>query len=102
MSSDPFAQFKAAQREGWAFFAPLAAITTIPAAALVNFARVASGDTVLDVACGTGVVAITAARTGANVRGLDLSPILLEHARQSAAIAKLEIEFLEGDVEAMP
>jgi SAM-dependent methyltransferase len=57
---------------------------------------------VLDVACGTGVVAITAARTGANVRGLDLSPVLLEHARQSAAIAKLEIEFLEGDVEAMP
>ena len=32
MSSDPFAQLKAAQREGWALFAPLEAVTTIPAA----------------------------------------------------------------------
>ena len=46
---DPFADFKAAQRKGWAFFAPLEAITTIPAAKLVAFARVKQGQRVLDV-----------------------------------------------------
>ena len=40
-----------------------------------------AGDTVVDVACGTGVVAITAARLGAKVTGLDLTPELLERAR---------------------
>src|SRR5437763_16343728 len=63
--TDPFAQFKAAQREGWAFFAPLEMSTTRPAAALVRFAGISPGQAVLDVACGTGVVAVTAARVGA-------------------------------------
>jgi 2-polyprenyl-3-methyl-5-hydroxy-6-metoxy-1,4-benzoquinol methylase len=98
MGSDPFVQFKAAQREGWALFAPLEAMTTIPAGALVRFARVAAGEAVLDVACGTGVVAVTAARAGARVRGLDLSPVLLEHARKNAALAGSDIDFVDGDV----
>ena len=68
MTTDPFAQFKAAQREAWALFAPTATFTTPPAAALVAFASVAPGEAVLDVACGTGVVAVTAARRGAGVR----------------------------------
>ena len=101
-TSDPFAQFKAAQREGWSMFAPLEATTMRSAAALVKFAGVRSGETVLDVACGTGVVAVTAARAGAVVSGLDLTPALLERARQNAKIAGVEIEFTEGDVEALP
>jgi len=60
-TSDPFANFKAAQREGWSAFAPVEIFTTIPAAKLVKFAEVAEGQRVLDVGCGTGVVAITAA-----------------------------------------
>ncbi|MGE3773888.1 MAG: class I SAM-dependent methyltransferase, partial [Gammaproteobacteria bacterium] len=102
MSNDPFAGFKAAQREGWALFAPLEAITTIPAAALVQFAGVTAGQRVLDVACGTGVVAVTAARLGARVRGLDLAPALLARARDNAEIAGVAIDFVEGDVEALP
>ena len=102
MSTDPFASFKAAQREGWALFAPLETITTPPAAALVQFAGVTSADTVLDVACGTGVVAVTAARLGARVRGLDLAPALLERAHHNAALAGVDIAFTEGDVEALP
>ena len=102
MSTDPFAQFKAIQREGWALFAPIEALTTIPAGVLVQFAGVEAGQRVLDVACGTGVVAVTAARRGANVRGLDLSPVLLEHARRNAQTAGVDIEFSEGDVEALP
>ena len=64
-TADPFAKFKAAQREGWSSFAPVEIMTTTPAAKLVKFAQVAPGQQVLDVACGTGVVAVTAARRGA-------------------------------------
>ena len=102
MSADPFAQLKAIQRESWAIFSPQAMFTVPPAAALVEFAGVRDGEHVLDVACGTGVVAVTASRIGGRVRGLDLSPVLLEGARKSAALIAADIEFVEGDVEAMP
>ena len=101
-ASDPFSQFKAMQRETWADFAVNEAFTTPPAADLVAFANVARNETVLDVGCGTGVVAITAARLGAKVHGLDLTPALLERARQNAAVAHVEVEFKEGDVESLP
>ena len=100
--SDPLTQFKQNQREGWAHFAPLEAFTTPTAAQLVKFAGVTSGQKVLDVACGTGVVAVTAARLGASVTGLDLTPELLARARENAAIAEVTIDFREGDVEALP
>jgi ubiquinone/menaquinone biosynthesis C-methylase UbiE len=99
---DPFAKFKAAQREAWATFAPAALFNTIAAAKLVKFAQINAAERVLDLGCGTGVVAVTAARRGAKVRGLDLSPALLEVARQNAMVAKVDIEFVEGDAEALP
>jgi SAM-dependent methyltransferase len=102
MSEDPIAKFKEAQRQGWKHFAPLEALTTPAAARLVKFANVRGGQSVLDVACGTGVVAITAARIGARVRGLDLTPELLERARENAKLARVEIDFREGDAEALP
>src|ERR1051326_1292269 len=92
-SADPFAKFKAIQRESWALFVPLQTFTTPPAARLVQFAGVKKGDKVLDAACGTGVVAVTAARLGAQVKALDLSPVLLEEARKNAAMVKATIEF---------
>src|SRR5580693_4550301 len=100
-ATDPFAQYKAAQREAWASFLPVEVITTIPAAKLVKFAQVAAGQRVLDVACGTGVVAVTAARRGATVSGLDLSPVLLERARYNADLAGVTVDFAEGDAEAL-
>ena len=99
---DPLAGFKLAQKEGWAFFAPLEAITTISAARLAKHARIHAGQRVLDAACGTGVVALTAARAGARVTGLDLTPELLERARQNSQIAGLDIDWHEGDVEELP
>jgi len=99
---DPLDTFKQKQREGWAYFAPLEVLTTGTAAQLVRYARVKPGDGVLDVGCGTGVVAVTAARLGARVTGLDLTPELLERARENATIAKVSIDFHEGDVETLP
>jgi SAM-dependent methyltransferase len=99
---DPFESFKAAQKQGWVHFAPLEAFTTPCAARLVKRAGVRSGQRVLDVACGTGVVSVTAARLGARVTGLDLTPELLERARENARIAGVEIDWHEGDVENLP
>jgi SAM-dependent methyltransferase len=101
MSEDAIAKFKEAQQQGWKHFAPLEALTTPAAARLVSFASVHAGQHVLDVGCGTGVVAITAARLGARVRGLDLTPELLERARENARIANVEIDFRQGDAEAL-
>lgn len=99
---DTFAQFKEVQKQGWAHFAPLEAITTAPAALLVRHARITSGQRVLDVACGTGTATITAALRGAEATGLDLTPQLLERARENATIAGVSVTFHEGDVEHLP
>jgi SAM-dependent methyltransferase len=99
---DPFADLKKRQREMWASFAPTAMFTTPVAAHLVTFAGVVPGEHVLDVGTGTGVVAITAARAGARVTGLDLTPALLEHARENSRIARQDIVWAEGDAEDLP
>jgi len=99
---DPLVAFKQAQKEAWSTFAPLEAMTTPPAAQLVRFAGIRAGQRVLDVACGTGVVAVTAACMGARVSGLDLTPELIERARENASIASVDIDWREGDAEALP
>ena len=67
---------------------------------IVRHTAVAAGDRVLDVACGTGNATLPAARTGARVTGLDLTPALLERAARAAG--DLEIEWIEGDAQALP
>lgn len=100
---DTFTEFKARQREMWSSFAPTATLTTPVAAHIVDFADVRSGEKVLDVACGTGVVAITAARRRAMVSALDLTPELLEHARENERVAECgPIDWTEGDAERLP
>jgi len=99
---DAIETFKAAQKQGWVHFAPFEAHTTPCAARLVKWAGVRSGQRMLDVACGTGVVSITAARLGASVTGLDLTPELLERARENARIAGVIVDWHEGDVENLP
>ena len=58
MTTDPFVELKNRQRQGWAHFAPLEIFTMPVAAHLVRFAGVQPGQALLDVATGTGVVAI--------------------------------------------
>lgn len=62
----------------------------------------APGMDLLDVATGAGNVAIPAARAGAQVTGLDLTPRLLEIARERAREAGVSVDFVEGDAEALP
>ena len=99
---DPFAAFKAVQREGWSHFGPLAIFTTPAAARIVRFARITAGQRVLDVGSGTGVTAITAARLGANVMGTDLTPELLAQAAENSRVSHVDVEWRVADVEALP
>jgi ubiquinone/menaquinone biosynthesis C-methylase UbiE len=57
---------------------------------------------VLDVACGTGNLAMIAAQCGCQVTGIDIAANLVEQARARAAAAGLSIGFEEGDAEALP
>jgi SAM-dependent methyltransferase len=62
----------------------------------------APGRELLDVATGSGNVALAAAKSGASVTGLDITPELLDAARRRAAAAGAQIEFVEGDAEQLP
>jgi SAM-dependent methyltransferase len=59
-------------------------------------------DLVLDVACGTGNLSLPAARTGAQVTGIDIAPNLVSQAKTRAAAERLSIEFEVGDAERLP
>jgi ubiquinone/menaquinone biosynthesis C-methylase UbiE len=67
-------------------------------------ARLALGprQSVLDVACGTGNLAVPAARAGARVTGIDIAPNLIAQARLEARAAGCVIAFDVGDAEALP
>ncbi len=72
------------------------------AAAFVKRLGLKPGAKVLDVACGTGNLALPAARLGANVTGVDIAPNLVDQARANAAREGLKAQFDEGDAEALP
>jgi SAM-dependent methyltransferase len=72
------------------------------AAEFVRRLGLAPGTRVLDVACGTGNLAVPAARTGAEVTGVDIATNLLEQARTRAAAEGVKARFDEGDAEKLP
>jgi SAM-dependent methyltransferase len=57
---------------------------------------------VLDVACGTGNLAVIAARRRCVVSGIDIATNLIAQARSRAAAEGLQVDFREGDAEALP
>jgi len=65
-------------------------------------AQIEPGMAVLDVAAGTGNAAIQAAQAGATVTALDLTPELFDIGRTHAQEAGVEVEWVEGDAEALP
>ncbi len=97
-----FEAVKNKAKQLWATFGPFENVTGLAAPKLLKFAKVQSGDKVLDVGCGTGVVALTAARHGALTSGSDLTPELIDQAIENAKIAQLKIDFQVADVEELP
>jgi SAM-dependent methyltransferase len=69
---------------------------------VVEALGIGPGARVVDVACGTGGVALRAARAGADVVGIDISAGQLAKARDAAADEGLAIRFDEGDCQELP
>jgi ubiquinone/menaquinone biosynthesis C-methylase UbiE len=97
-------QFKQAQRWVWGMgdYPSFAELIDAASGLTVERAGVSAGERILDVATGSGNAALRAARAGAKVTGLDLSPQLLEAARARAQAEGLEIDWVEGDAEELP
>jgi ubiquinone/menaquinone biosynthesis C-methylase UbiE len=95
---------KARLRSTWIAgdFGEIAKFTAIGAEDFIKRLNLQPGIKVLDVACGTGNLALPAARAGATVTGVDIAPNLVEQARANAAREGLNVQFDEGDAEALP
>ena len=83
-------------------FGQIARFTASTAEAFVGRLGIRSGMRVLDVACGSGNLAIPAARLGAETYGVDIAPNLVQQARERAAAEGLKAKFDEGDAEQLP
>ena len=80
----------------------IAAITVPVSERLVETAAITPGETVLDVATGTGHAALAAARVGGRTTGIDYVPALLDVARRRAAAEDVEMELLAAAAEELP
>jgi ubiquinone/menaquinone biosynthesis C-methylase UbiE len=69
---------------------------------LVEACGISAGQRVLDVAAGTGNVAIRAALAGARVVASDLAPENFDAGRRAARAAGVDLEWVEGDAQSLP
>jgi SAM-dependent methyltransferase len=95
---------KEAHRKTWASgdYARCAELVTDVGERIVQRAGVSAGSEVLDVAAGTGNAAIPAARAGAHVIAIDLTPELFDAGRLRARQAGVEIDWIAADAEDLP
>ena len=80
-------------------FGVIARSYALGAANFVTRLGIPAGARVLDVACGTGNLALPAARAGAHVYGVDIAPNLVAQARAAAEAEGLDARFDVGDAE---
>ncbi len=99
-----FEQLKAAMRSTWMAgdFGQIARYSAPHAGEFVHQLPITPGMRVLDVACGTGNLAIPAAQRGADVTGIDIASNLVEQARKRADAEGVRATFEEGDAEQLP
>lgn len=99
-----FKAVKDKQRAGWETgdYPRVGNTLQIMAERLVGAAEVHAGENVLDVACGQGNVALSAARRFATATGVDYAANLLAQGRERAKAEHLQVTFIEGDAEDLP
>ena len=104
VSAPPMQQIKDSMRAVWMAgdFGVVARTISSDAEAFLSRLPIDPGAKVLDVATGTGNLALPLARRGAVVIGVDIATNLLEQGRERAAAEHLPIRFDEGDAEQLP
>jgi ubiquinone/menaquinone biosynthesis C-methylase UbiE len=92
------------RRETWQAgdYSQASAQSVLVSELLCEAVELRAGEKVLDVACGTGVTTLAAARRRADVTGVDFAPNALEQAKQRAAFEGIKITLQEGNAEALP
>jgi SAM-dependent methyltransferase len=95
--------FKSLEHQGWnerasAYDAYTARFTSYGIDPLLQGAGIAPGQAVLDVCCGTGLVAQAAAGRGASVTGIDISKDMIAMAKAKGLACRFQV----GDAEALP
>jgi SAM-dependent methyltransferase len=99
------AELKRAHRATWAagdYAAVAELIDEAPPRDLLDRIELTPAQDVLDVATGTGNIAIRVAAAGAQVVGLDITPELFGTARRRAARSGVVVDWVEGDAEDLP
>ncbi|GAA2212084.1 class I SAM-dependent methyltransferase [Nonomuraea monospora] len=93
-----------AQTRTWATgdYRSIGARFLLAAELLCETAQLRAGEAHLDVATGTGNVALAGARRSARVTAIDLEPELLAHAARRAEAEGLKVDFRQGDAQALP
>jgi ubiquinone/menaquinone biosynthesis C-methylase UbiE len=82
---------------------PFSRMATQSEALLLEMSGVTAEDTVLDVACGPGIVACALATRAKHVTGIDLTPAMIEQAQQRQRAQQLEnLTWHIGDVLSLP
>jgi SAM-dependent methyltransferase len=98
-------ELKRTHRATWAagdYAAVAERINDAPPRDLLDRVAIRPGEDVLDVATGTGNIALPAAAAGAQVVGLDLTPELFETAWRRADAQGVAVDWVEGDAEELP
>lgn len=103
--TEPGRGYESKHRALWALgdYATVATDVVAPLGpVLLSASGIGAGDRVLDVAAGSGNVAIPAALVGADVTAGDLCPELLERGRRLAQARGARLRWLEANAEALP
>lgn len=103
-SEPPFAAIKARQQKTWASgdFSVIGGTLQIVGETLCEALDLRAGERVLDVAAGSGNIALAAARRWCDVTATDYVPELLERARERARAERLAMTIEVADAEALP
>lgn len=104
MDEDPNAELKERTSRLWGLgdYSRIANMIRPASRSLVDACAISAGQEILDVAAGTGNLALLAAEEGADVTACDLSPRQVELGRERTAAEGVDVEWLVADVEALP
>src|SRR4051794_36441290 len=99
-----YAQMKDRARELWGLgdYPRIAEIILGASRSLVDSCAISAGQEVLDVAAGTGNLALLAAEEGADVTACDISPRQVELGSERTKAEGVDVEWLVADAEELP